>query len=70
MRKFQAYSKMQNIILLLMDLFSAASEKVNCENSTETSSSRLSHNTSAKQQNVRSAVNLAFSYFQELYFPT
>lgn len=70
MRKFQAYSKLQNIILLLVDLYFAASEKGNCENSTETSNSRLSHNTSVRQQNVWSAVNLAFSYFPELHFPT
>lgn len=70
MRKFQAYSKLQNIILCLVDLFFVASEKVNCENSTETSNSRLSHNTSVRQQNVWSAVNLPFSYYQELHFPT
>jgi len=69
-QKTQGLQQLQNLILLLINLFFALSEKVNCENSTGTSNSRLSHNASVRGQNVRSAVNLAFSYFQELHFPT
>lgn len=67
-QNMQGLQQLQNLIL--MDLFFAPSEKVNCENSTETSNSRLSHNASVRGQNVQSAANLAFSFFEELHFPT
>lgn len=69
-QKMQGLLQLQNLILLVMDLFFAPSEKMNSENSTETSHLRLSHYTSVRGQNVWSAVNLAFSCFEELYFPT
>lgn len=59
---------MQGLQQLLMDSFFAPSEKMKCENSTETSNSRLSHNTSVTGQNVQSAVNLAFSVFKNCAF--
>lgn len=51
-QKIQGLLQLQNLILLLMDLFFAPSEKMNSENSTETSHLRLSHYTSVRVQNV------------------
>lgn len=48
----QGLLQLQNLILLVMDLFFAPSEKMNSENSTETSHLRLSHYTSVRGQNV------------------
>lgn len=51
-QKMQGLQQPQNLSLLLMDLFFAPSEKANYGNSTETSNSRLSHNTFVRGQNV------------------